>query len=49
VTVTPGVSDGTNTEIVSGAPREGALVVTRAAAAAPASATANNPLLPSRR
>jgi HlyD family secretion protein len=53
VTVKPGATDGTNTEIAGGALAEGALVVTRAALATspatPASAASNNPLLPSRR
>ena len=52
VTVRAGASDGANTEVTGSSLSEGAQVVTRAASASasstPASASANNPLLPSR-
>ena len=54
VTVTTGATDGTSTEVIGTPLPEGALVVTRAAAASaggakPATATAGNPLMPTGR
>ena len=52
IAVTPGISDGTQTEITGTSVAEGTLVVTRSAAAGSGTArpatTNGNPLLPSR-